>query len=87
MMEHAHQHQFILYGTTSCHLCEEAEMLFKLIKLDQLYTMIDIAEDDQLLAVYGTLIPVVLHSSSRAELRWPFNHEQLTHFIRSTMDG
>ena len=86
-MEHAYPVQFILYGTTACHLCEEAEMLVKQMKLDQLFTMIDIAEDDQLLAVYGTLIPVVLHTSSRTQLRWPFDHTQLEQFIRSTITG
>lgn len=86
-MEHPHPVQFFLYGTTSCHLCEKAEMLLKQIKLDQLFIMIDIAEDDQLLAVYGTLIPVVLHCSSRAELRWPFDHTELTEFIRTTISG
>lgn len=61
-----------LLGTRGCHLCEQAEGL--LVKaagarpLRWRYT--DIADDEQLLAVYGQRIPVLRRAG--LELDWPF---------------
>lgn len=66
-----------LYHTPACHLCEEAEALAMAglaangMAADSL-TLIDIAEDGELLERYGLLIPVLRSEASGQELRWPF---------------
>ncbi len=63
-----------LYGTTGCHLCDEAEALLKKAaaarRLEWQY--VDIALDDALVEKYGTRIPVLQASDGR-ELGWPFS--------------
>lgn len=66
---------FILYGTTACHLCELAEaMLCALSKErpDFQFTKIDISETDELVERYGIVIPVLRHPDG-TELGWPFS--------------
>jgi hypothetical protein len=64
----------VLYGTTGCHLCDQAEALLRTAAgaraLDWRY--VDIALDDALVARYGTRIPVLLAGDGR-ELGWPFS--------------
>lgn len=63
-----------LYGTTGCHLCDQAEALLKQVaaarKLEWRY--VDIALDEALVEKYGTRIPVLLTPQGR-ELGWPFS--------------
>jgi hypothetical protein len=61
-----------LLGTAGCHLCEEAYAVLEMASCSvplQIRT-IDIAEDEQLLAVYAERIPVLRHRNG--ELCWPF---------------
>ncbi|RZU46886.1 glutaredoxin [Fluviicoccus keumensis] len=62
-----------LYGTSGCHLCDDAERLLAqagaALRLD--WTYIDIALNDELVDRYGTRIPVLL--INRHELNWPFS--------------
>jgi hypothetical protein len=64
----------VLYGTSGCHLCDQAEALLKTAAgaraLDWRY--VDIALDDALVARYGSRIPVLLARDGR-ELGWPFS--------------
>lgn len=75
--------RFILYGTSACHLCEDAEILlnntFQSIRIS--YAKKDIAEDDALLQKYGLTIPVLSCLETGKELNWPFNKQSLTAFI------
>jgi len=57
--------KLVLYGTTYCHLCEEAEALLQSIGVEAEH--IDIAEDDALLEKYGVRIPVVKREDTGAE--------------------
>lgn len=71
----------ILYGTSACHLCEDASELLRLC-VDQWpthYTVEyrDIEGDDELLAAYATRIPVIREPASGAELGWPFDDAKL----------
>jgi hypothetical protein len=68
----------ILYGTEGCHLCDEAEALLRQAGLH--WESVDIAEDDALLARYGTRIPV-LSGANGNELDWPFQQRDLARFI------
>jgi len=74
---------FILYSTDHCHLCELAETLL-VTQLDaQLHTVdvVDIADDDLLLARYGIRIPVLINTGSKHELQWPFDEIALKLFV------
>lgn len=70
-----------LYGTSACHLCEEAyailEPLAQTLALNIL--RVDIADNDTLLETYGLHIPVL--SAYGTELRWPFDMEKAEAFL------
>lgn len=70
-----------LYGTESCHLCDDAQVLLEQASLQ--WCNVDIAEDDALLERYGTRIPVLLRNDSGNELSWPFKYEDVLRFISS----
>lgn len=72
--------KLLLYGTTCCHLCEQAEAILQAIGARAEH--IDIAEDDALLERYGIRIPVVRRLDNDAELGWPFDEAALSRFIR-----
>jgi len=72
-----------LYYTDGCHLCDDAIVLLEQLQVS--YQKVDIieddgVEDDSLVALYGTLIPVV-EKHSKATLNWPFSLQQLHEFI------
>jgi glutaredoxin len=71
--------KLVVYGTTCCHLCEEAEAVLQAIGVEAKH--IDIADDDALLAKYGVRIPVVKREDTDAELGWPFDEAAVRIFI------
>jgi glutaredoxin len=71
--------KLVLYGTTYCHLCEEAEAVLQAIGVEAEH--IDIAEDDALLEKYGVRIPVVKREATGEELGWPFDQVAVRRFI------
>lgn len=84
---------FILYGTTACHLCEDAKKV--LLSLDEQMKKqfnslsdsffeikeVDIADTDELVENYGTRIPVLLNESLDLELGWPFDESAVYQFM------
>ncbi|MFK7978069.1 MAG: glutaredoxin family protein [Halioglobus sp.] len=65
----------ILYGTSACHLCEEAEAILQRLQQGGLaftFEKVDIALDDALFAAYGLTIPVI-RTAEGAEENWPFS--------------
>jgi thiol-disulfide isomerase/thioredoxin len=70
---------FVLYGTSGCHLCELAMEEIKRVQtlLPVQVMAIDIAESDELVEDYGLKIPVLRHIESGKELGWPFDAQQL----------
>ncbi len=78
--------KLILYSTSSCHLCEEAAAILEnLSSLDIAWHEIDIAEDNKLLAIYGTKIPVLRHTDSGREINWPFTQSDVNLLIDSQL--
>ncbi len=71
--------KLVLYGTTYCHLCEQAAEVLHAVGLSAEH--IDIAEDDALLEKYGVRIPVVKREDTGAELGWPFDEAAVRRFI------
>ena len=70
----------ILYGTSCCHLCEQAETI--LHEAGAVAEHVDIADDDALLERYGTRIPVLRRADSGAELGWPFDAADVAGFLK-----
>ena len=72
----------ILYGTSGCHLCELAQALLAqlLAEFDvaqqPCIELVDIADDDALVARYGTRIPLLRRVADGVELAWPFEAGQ-----------
>lgn len=79
--------QLTLYGTSGCHLCEEAEALLGEAHHPQGESIdlvsVDIADHDEWMARYGMRIPVLRHASSGLELDWPFGEADLDSFLAS----
>lgn len=71
-----------LYGTSACHLCEQALEIIQPIALayDIAINLVDIADNDALLDEYGLHIPVIA-VSEREFLRWPFDTRQVSAFL------
>jgi hypothetical protein len=63
--------QLILYSTSGCHLCEQAQRIVQ-NTLGAPAPEVDIADDEQLLARYGVRIPVLRRTDTDAEIGWPF---------------
>jgi len=76
---------YILYGTSACHLCEIAEAIIKSAQRTQAFKLqkTDIAEEDALVSQYGTKIPVLYCEKTKQSLEWPFDEAQLNCFLNS----
>ncbi len=78
---------FILFGTTGCHLCEEAEdLLADKIQRHEL-EYIDIAEQEKWQDKYAIKIPVLYHKDSGKELFWPFSGADVDCFLESFLSN
>jgi hypothetical protein len=78
--------QLVLYSTSACHLCEQAEGVIasSIPASGYPWRKVDIALDDALLGRYGASIPVlakIKNSGVESELFWPFNPEEVRRFI------
>ena len=77
--------QLVLYTTSHCHLCEQAEILLK--SLAQMYAiewqLQEISDDENLIAQYGIKIPVIKRLDNELELNWPFTQNDIVSFIKA----
>lgn len=69
----------ILYSTSACHLCENAELLLADSQLT--WQTFEIADSDELLERYGSRIPVLANTLTHKELDWPFSASDIAAFI------
>ena len=68
----------ILYSTSACHLCEQAELLLQpWVEQGLIVQAVDISESDELFGRYGLLIPVLRRDDTGAELNWPFDGQDV----------
>ena len=65
------QHTLLLYATSGCHLCEQAEALLQ--SAGAPVETVEIADHEALLERYGARIPVLRHPQTGKELDWPFD--------------
>ncbi|MEZ0317931.1 MAG: glutaredoxin family protein [Methylophilaceae bacterium] len=72
-----------LYGTSACHLCEQASELLKSLcnEYDLNVIEVEISDDDELLEQYGTSIPVLFRQDNCQALYWPFSSNEVLDFI------
>lgn len=75
--------QLVLYTTSHCHLCEQAEALLVSLTIQYEITWIpvEIADDNNLIEKYGIRIPVIKRIDNYTEINWPFSREEIIDFI------
>ena len=71
-----------LYSTSHCHLCELAHTLVLQVSSIDKVKLVDISEDETLLAIYELRIPVLQRQDTKAELNWPFTSADIIEFLR-----
>lgn len=69
----------LLYSTWGCHLCEQAEDLLVKAGLNGQFQVLDIIDDEQLLARFRTSIPVLAYDEKL--LYWPFDAAALAAWL------
>jgi hypothetical protein len=78
------RNSIILYTTSACHLCEQAEHVLERLQASGEVRLtvqkVDIADDEALLAAYGSRIPVLARQDG-AELDWPFGEVELLRWV------
>lgn len=72
------------FSTSHCHLCELAEDILLVVTQQSgiEYQVIEIADSDVLLDLYGVRIPVIKRLDTKAEIGWPFTTDDLVRFLR-----
>jgi hypothetical protein len=77
----------MLFGTSGCHLCEQAELIINACVPDGV-DYVDIAEQEQWQDQYAVRIPVLYDPETKQELGWPFDRAEVESFIgRVTPDS
>lgn len=73
----------LLYSTSHCHLCEQAEsLLHTMANLSEMeWQSIEITEDALLLTQYETRIPVLKRIDNFKEIAWPFSQNDIHELI------
>ena len=75
----------ILYTTSGCHLCEQAEWILRNQLTNIELQLQDIVESQELMAHYGVRIPVVKLAGADADLGWPFSAEDVADYLESEL--
>ncbi len=70
----------ILFGTSGCHLCEQAELLVNAC-VPEGVDYVDIAEQEQWQEQYAVRIPVLYDPETKLELGWPFDLAEVEKFV------
>ena len=79
--------RILLYTTLGCHLCEQAEEILHSVSHSHNISvqLIEIGDDDALVAEYGIRIPV-LKFPDESELGWPFTEADVETLIMSKIN-
>jgi hypothetical protein len=82
--------RLLFFGTTGCHLCEQAQQIindclpnYPELKIET----IDIAEHEHWQEQYAIRIPVLYHPETKKDLGWPFIPWQVNQFINEITNG
>lgn len=81
-------HHWTLYGTTGCHLCEQAQAIVAQLQQEFAITLtqVDIAEGEQAaqwVQLFGERIPVLENTDQGVMLDWPFDVDTLCEWLGS----
>jgi hypothetical protein len=71
------QHYYILYGTLGCHLCELAYQVCLDVMPAENVVEKDIIDDETLVTMYSTTIPVLERTADGSKLFWPFTPQDI----------
>ena len=73
----------ILYSTSHCHLCEQAESILRDISLLKIivWSKEEISDNPILLERYETKIPVLKRVDCELEIAWPFTAQEILSMI------
>ncbi len=76
----------ILYSTSHCHLCEQAEALLLKLALEHgvNFQSVEIADNANLYELYEIKIPVLKRVDTDVEICWPFNEDDISLLLRET---
>ncbi|MDO9140379.1 MAG: glutaredoxin family protein [Methylobacter sp.] len=77
--------RLILFGTSACHLCEQADIiLHECLQdgVDWVVDAVDIAEQSQWQELYALRIPVLYDPETGRELGWPFDAALVKDFLQ-----
>lgn len=92
--------ELLLYGTSGCHLCEQAESVLQPV-LDHINEQlvnvgmggsalslrpVEITDDPELMLRYSLRIPVIRLAESDVELGWPFDELQAWEFLLAQLE-
>ncbi|MDO9317220.1 MAG: glutaredoxin family protein [Gammaproteobacteria bacterium] len=89
-----------LYGTSGCHLCEQAEGVLQpvlahinehlvnggLAGVAVVLRVVEITDDPELMQRYSLSIPVIRLAESDDELGWPFDEAQAWEFLIAQLE-
>ncbi len=75
--------KLLYYTTLGCHLCDQAREIYQITLNPEFFEIkeVDIADSDELIALYGTRIPVILREDTQQTLGWPFTAADLIRFL------
>lgn len=82
--------RLLLFGTSGCHLCEQAELIINDClqnNLELTMETIDIAEQEQWQEQYALRIPVLYYPETKKDLGWPFDQTHVKEFIKELSYG
>lgn len=76
--------KLILYSTSHCHLCEQAEALLLKVALeyDLNWQSVEISDNANLYERYEIQIPVLKRVDTEVEICWPFNEDDIKLLLR-----
>jgi hypothetical protein len=74
----------ILYTTSHCHLCEQAELLLRVSSRsnDITWASVEISDKTELLERYAIKIPVLKRMDNDLEITWPFTAHEISNLIK-----
>lgn len=78
--------QLTLYGTSACHLCEDAEQIIRSAlpaNLSNQLIVQDITDNNELYNRYQLSIPVFCIQPNCIELHWPFTKNDVIELLLS----
>lgn len=75
----------LLYTTSGCHLCEQAEWILRNQLTGFELQLQDIADSEELVTRYGLRIPVVRLAGATADLGWPFSAEDVADYLEARL--